>query len=178
LPNEVSLRIENDTEYVVGSIDDTGFHGTRAPVGTDLGSGQWVHLVGTYDGSSWHLYRNGSQIGSTADAKGAVASPDGDWAIGSTGSGWAENFLGGIDEVAIYKKSLTAAQVKAHYDAATAAAVSNLSFERTAAGLRLNWTGGTLQQSDTYNTGFTDVPGNANPLEVPATGAAKFYRLR
>lgn len=177
-PNQVSLYIEDGSEYFVGSVDETGFHGTGAPVGTDLGSGQWIHLVGTYDGTTWRLYRNGTQIGSTADAKGAVASPDGDWAIGSTGSGWAENFSGGIDEVAIYKKSLTAAQVKAHYDAATAAAVSSLSFARTASGLRLSWTGGTLQESATYNTGFTDVAGSSSPLEVPATGVAKFYRLR
>jgi hypothetical protein len=178
LPNEVSLRIEGGTEYVVGSVDETGFHGTRASVGSDLGSGQWVHLVGTYDGSTWRLFRNGVQIGSTADAKGAVSSPDGDWAIGSTGSGWAENFAGGIDEVAIYRRSLSASQVKAHFDAATSAAISNLGFTRTATGLRLNWTGGTLQSSDTFNGGFSDVAGAASPLEVPANGVAKYYRLR
>jgi hypothetical protein len=147
-------------------------------VGSDLGSGQWVHLVGTYDGTTWRLYRNGTQIASTADAKGAVASPDGEWAIGSMGSGWADNFSGSIDEVAIYKRSLSAAQVKAHYDAATASAVSNLSFARTASGLRLTWTGGTLQQSDTFNGSYSDVAGSASPFEVSASAAAKFYRLR
>jgi Concanavalin A-like lectin/glucanases superfamily len=178
LPNEVSLRIEGGTEYVVGSVDETGFHGTRAPVGSDLGSGQWVHLVGTYDGSTWRLFRNGVQIGSTADSKGAVSSPDGDWAIGSTGSGWAENFAGGIDEVAIYRRSLSAAQVKAHFDAATSAAISDLGFARTATGLRLTWTGGTLQSSDTFNSGFSDVAGASSPLEVPASTGSKYYRLR
>ena len=177
-PNEVSLRIEGGSEYVVGSIDDAGFHGTRASVGSDLGSGQWVHLVGTYDGTTWRLYRNGTQIASTADAKGAVSTPDGEWAIGSMGSGWADNFSGSIDEVAIYKRSLSAAQVKAHYDAATASAVSNLSFARTASGLRLTWTGGTLQQSDTFNGSYSDVAGSASPFDVSASAAAKFYRLR
>jgi len=177
-PNEVSLRIENGSEYVVGSVDASGFHGTRAPVGNDLGSGSWVHLVGTYDGTTWRLYRNGTQIGSTADAKGSVTSPDGDWAIGSTGSGWADNFAGSIDEVAIYKASLSAAQVKAHYEAATAAPISNLSFSRTATGLRLTWTGGTLQASETFNGGYSDVSSASSPYDVPASGSAKFYRLR
>lgn len=177
-PNEVSLQIEGGSEYVVGSVDDTGFHGTRAAVGSDLGSGQWVHLVGTYDGTTWRLYRNGTQVASTADSKGAVSSPDGEWAIGSKGSGWADNFAGSIDEVAIYKRSLSAAQVKAHYDAAVAATVSNLGFTRTASGLRLTWTGGTLQQADTFNGTYTDVAGSSSPFDVTASAGAKFYRLR
>ena len=118
-PNEVSLRIENGSEYVLGSTDSAGFHGVRAPVGSDLGSGNWIHLVGVYDGTTWRLYRNGTQVASQADAVGAVAVPDGDWAIGSTGEGWADNFTGSIDEVAVYNKALTAAQAKAHYTAAT-----------------------------------------------------------
>lgn len=177
-PNEVSLRIEGGTEYVVGSVDENGFHGARAPVGTDLGSGQWVHLVGLYDGATWRLFRNGVQIGSSADATGAVASVDGDWAIGSTGAGWAENFAGVIDEVAVYGKGLSAAQVKAHYDAAVAAVVPTLGYVRTATGLRLTWTGGTLQQADTFNGTYTDVAGAASPLEVGTTANARFYRLR
>ncbi len=94
------------------------------------------------------------------------------------GSGWADNFAGSIDEVAIYKRCLSAAQVKAHYDAATASAVSNLSFARTAGGLRLTWTGGTLQSADTFNGSYTDVAGSASPFDVSASAAAKFYRLR
>jgi hypothetical protein len=177
-PNEVSLRIEGGTEYVLGSTDATGFHGVRAPVGSDLGAGKWVHLAGVYDGTTWRLYRNGVQVASQADAKGAVVVDDGDWAIGSTGSGWADNFAGAVDEVAIYRKALTAAQAKAHYDAATAAAVSNLSFARTASGLRLTWTGGTLQKSASFNGGFTDVSGASSPYDVSTTDAAAFYRLR
>lgn len=177
-PNEVSLRIEGGTEYVLGSTDATGFHGVRAPVGDDLNAGKWVHLAGVYDGTTWRLYRNGVQVASQADAQGAVLVDDGDWAIGSTGSGWADNFAGTVDEVAIYKKALTAAQAKAHYEAATAAAVSNLSFAPTAGGLRLTWTGGTLQKSASFNGGFTDVSGASSPYDVPATDAAAFYRLR
>jgi len=179
-PNVVSLHVENGSEYVLGTTDDTGFHGVRAPVGNDLGSGAWVHLAGVYDGTTWRLYRNGTQVGSQADAKGAVLVNDGDWAIGSTGSGWADNFAGAIDEVAIYRKALGAAQVKAHYDAATATDVapSKLAFEKTATGLRLAWTGGILQKSASLNGGFTDVQGASSPYDVPAADAAAFYRLR
>ncbi len=176
--NEVSLRIENSSEYVVGSSDGTNFHGVRAPVGTDLGAGKWVHLVGTYDGTTWRLYRNGTEIANAADATGALGVADGDWAIGSTGSGWADNFAGGIDEAAIYKKSLTAAQVKAHYDAATVVPVSKITFERSANGLKLSWTGGVLQQSDAYGSGYGDVTDAVSPYPVSASGTAKFFRLR
>ena len=166
---------------MLGSTDATGFHGVRAPVGDDLNAGKWVHLAGVYDGTTWRLYRNGVQVASQADAQGAVLVDDGDWAIGSTGSGWADNFAGAVDEVAIYRKALTAAQAKAHYEAATVPAtvvVSNLSFAPTAGGLRLTWTGGTLQKSASFNGGFTDVSGASSPYDVPATDAAAFYRLR
>ncbi len=177
-PNQVSLHVENGTDYVLGSTDDTGFHGVRAPVGSDLADGQWLHLVGTHDGTTWRLYRNGVAIASQADAKGSVLVNDGDWAIGSTGSGWADHFAGAIDEVAIYKRALSAAEVKAHFDAATAAAVSNISFARTASGLRLSWTGGTLQKSASFNGGFSDVQGASSPYDVPASDDAAFFRLR
>jgi hypothetical protein len=63
------LRIENDI-YQVQSYTGVG-HGTSYPVPIeDLGSGNWVHLAGTYDGANWNLYRNGVLVASTADAKG------------------------------------------------------------------------------------------------------------
>jgi len=68
--------------------------------------------------------------------------------------------------------------VKAHFDAATAAAVSNVSFARTASGLRLSWTGGTLQKSASFNGGFSDVQGASSPYDAPASDDAAFFRLR
>ena len=67
--NEVFLRLDgNGAEYVVGSSNGFDFHGVSAPVPAgDLGTTNWVYLVGAYDGSNWRLYRNGVQLASAAD---------------------------------------------------------------------------------------------------------------
>ncbi len=176
----VSLAItDSGANYSVSSTDANGVHGVTFPVPAgDLGTTSWIHLAGTYDGSKWTLYRNGVAVASAASTVGAVA-VDSQWAIGHNGEGGGEVFAGGIDEVALFGKALTAAQIKAHYDAATASAAAPVLFWiRGANGVSLNWTSGTLQSADVVNGTFSDVGGATSPLVVTPNGAAKFYRLR
>lgn len=181
--SEVSLRIDTHAEngiveYVFGTSDGTDTHGVTAAVpAEDLSSGQWVHLVGTYDGTTWSLYRNGAVAGTVADAVGALAVDNAGWAIGSTGNGWDQAFAGLIDEVGIYGEALSAARVAAHYAAATGA-VSKLSIARSGNQVILTWTGGILQESTVVTGGFADSVGAVSPLTITAPTATKFYRLR
>ena len=56
-PNgEVFLRIANG-QYQIGSWDGTDHFAASAVPAGDVGT--WVHLAGVYDGTAWHLYRNG-----------------------------------------------------------------------------------------------------------------------
>ena len=71
----------------------------------------WTHLAATYDGTTLRLFVNGSLVGSRA-----VASP----LLTSTGvlrfggnSVWGEFFAGRIDEVRLYNRALTAAEIQA-----------------------------------------------------------------
>ena len=182
---EVFLKIDGaGANYSVGSArydDLTGTNTTyeaTAPVpGADLGGTAWVHLVGTYDGANWKLYRNGLLLATQASATGALAVTNGDWAVGATGGGWADNFAGNIDEVAIYNRALTASQVAVHYVAGKSGTTA-LTIVRAAAGnVTITWPAGTtLQQSTTVKGTYTAVPGSpSSPLTIPAT-ATKFYR--
>jgi hypothetical protein len=80
----------------------------------------WVHVVGTYDGTTLRLYINGvleaSQAASGALGNAAAAK---NWAIGKVNAADANNFFNGsIDEVAYYPgKALSAARILAHYQA-------------------------------------------------------------
>ncbi len=176
----VSLAIvDSGATYSVSSTDADGVHGATFPVPAgDLGGDKWIHLAGTYDGAKWNLYRNSVAVASAASTVGAVA-VDALWSIGQRGGGGSEPFTGAIDEVAIYGKALGAAQIKAHFDAATAdsSAAPVLSWTRTAAGLSLTWTDGVLQAADAANGTFTDAAGSS-PLVITADRAARFYRLR
>ena len=176
----VSLAIvDSGASYFIGSTDASGTDGASflVPAG-DLGGGNWIHLAGTYDGTKWNLYRNGILVASKVDAIGSV-NVDALWAIGHNGEGSGAAFAGAIDEVALFGKALTAAQIKAHYDAAAAStAAPVLAWKRTGTALSLQWTAGILQSTDTVNGTFSDVPAAASPYPVTVNSATRFYRLR
>ncbi len=187
--SEVFLKIDGaGANYVVGSTKATYTNNVEFEITTyaasfpvptgDLGGANWIHLVGTYDGVNWKLYRNGVRVATSPAAVGALPVTDGDWAIGSTGNGWANNFAGDVDEVAIYDKALSDASIATHYlmgKAGTAA----LTVVKSGANVTISWPAGTtLQQSSAVTGTYEDVPGSpTSPLTVPASGT-KFYRWR
>jgi len=71
----------------------------------------WSHLAATYDGASQRLYVNGVQIASRAQT-GSMSVSSAPLRIGGN-SIWGEYFQGRIDEVRIYNRALTAAQIQA-----------------------------------------------------------------
>lgn len=157
----------------------TDYHQVTAPApAADFGSGAWVHLVGAYDGANWKLYRNGVQLATVADPMGALTVNNADWALGSTGNGWANNFAGAVDEPAIYSTALTAAQVANHYVIGKGGTTA-LTVTQAGANVNIAWPlGTTLQQSTTAAGPYTDVPGSpTSPLSVAPSGT-KFYRWR
>jgi hypothetical protein len=83
---------------------DRGISGTAA---TPLNA--WTHLAATYDGANLRLYVNGVQAASRAQT-GAIRASTGALRIGGN-SVWGEWFAGLIDEVRVYNRALTAAEI-------------------------------------------------------------------
>jgi hypothetical protein len=69
-----------------------------------------VHLAATYDGTTQRLYVNGVQVSSRAQT-GAILVTGSPLRIG--GNSFAEYFRGIIDEVRIYNRALSAAEIQA-----------------------------------------------------------------
>ena len=105
-PNaEVYLRIV-DGEYQAGSWTGANEE-VKAPMQAgDVGS--WVHLAALFDGT-WRLYRNGIQVGTGGDS-GAVA-VNAEWAIGARARLGDRHFEGEIDDVRIYDRALSVAEI-------------------------------------------------------------------
>ena len=101
-PGEVYLRIANGS-YQIGSFDGTDHFAAVAVPSGDIGT--WVHLAGVYDGSAWHLYRNGLLLASSADPVGAVEVAAG-WAVGTTADGDDRFFSGDVDDIRIWSRPL------------------------------------------------------------------------
>lgn len=104
---EVFLRVQNGS-YEVGAWDGQSHKAVYAIPAEDMG--QWVHLVGTYDGIAWRLFRNGIEVSSAYDSTGAI-SVGGDWALGAHGSGTERFFKGALDQVSVYFRALSAQEV-------------------------------------------------------------------
>ena len=186
--SEVFLRIDDaGANYVVGAttvvytnsteISSNTYAASFAIPAGDLGGASWIHLVGTYDGANWKLYRNGALVATQASPVGALAVNDADWAVGSTGNGWADPFAGLVDEVAIYSYALSANQVSGHYKAGTL--TPRLTIVPAAGGnVTISWPYGTLFQADEATGPWTAVPGNpTSPLTTSAGATRKFYRF-
>jgi hypothetical protein len=71
----------------------------------------WTHLAATYDGSRLKVYVNGVGVGSLA-ATGNIASSTGPLTIGGNRV-WGEFFAGAVDDVRVYNRALSAAEITA-----------------------------------------------------------------
>lgn len=82
--------------------------------------GQWHHAVATLSPAGMRLYVDGALVASRTDVVGA-APTDGYWRIGGdTLTGWSNEprshwYAGALDEVAVYPRALTAAEVAEHH---------------------------------------------------------------
>ncbi|MEN3356580.1 MAG: hypothetical protein V7637_562 [Mycobacteriales bacterium] len=87
------------------------FAGTdvSAAGGSALPLSTWSHLAGTYDGATLRLYVNGVQVATKART-GPLPTSTSPLRIGGN-SAWGEYFSGLIDEVRIYNRALSAAEI-------------------------------------------------------------------
>jgi hypothetical protein len=93
---------------------DLGLSGTSAtPLDT------WTHLAATYDGANLRLYVNGVQAASRA-ITGSIRASTGALRIGGNGTWNDEWFSGLIDEVRLYNRALSAAEIQADMTKAVA----------------------------------------------------------
>jgi hypothetical protein len=120
-PGEVALRIGSSAcgpnlgaphAWVAGSWQGVN-HFAAAPI-YDLDLKAWIHIAGVYDGTAWHLYRNGEEIGRQLSTLGAVR-VESDWGIGAKPPSvppTADRFFNGsIDDVRIYRRALDPSEI-------------------------------------------------------------------
>lgn len=79
--------------------------------GSLIPANTWTHLAASYDGVNQILYVNGVQVASRP-LSGAVKTSTGPLRIGGDGV-WGEYFQGLIDEVRVYNRALSAAEIQA-----------------------------------------------------------------
>jgi hypothetical protein len=89
----------------IGGSDRSADGSTQLPINT------WSYLAATFDGATLRLYVNGVSVGSSTLSGSAAVSASALRIGGNTV--WNEFFQGRIDEVRIYNRALTAAEIQA-----------------------------------------------------------------
>ena len=154
---------------------------------TVMPDGKWHFLAAVCDESNgmMHLFIDGVDRADAAISAGAAilsapggAAPAaslvsiGSRAASSSSTSFTNQFSGTIDEVAIFNRALTAAQVQALY---AAAPVPGLQMGPAGGGWVIDYTG-TLQSSANVSGPYAPVPGAASPYNVTSAGPQMFYR--
>jgi hypothetical protein len=89
----------------------------RAVTGTAvLPTNAWTHIAVTYDGANMRFYVNGVQVRAVLRS-GAIAATGGALHIGGNDVWGGEFFKGLIDEVRVYNRALSAAEIAADMNA-------------------------------------------------------------
>ena len=92
----------------VGGVNIGGYQEVFS--GTSLPTNTWSHVAATWDGTTLRLYVNGVQVGSRAVA-GTLSTTSNPLRIGGDAT-WGEYFAGTIDEVRVYNRALSAAEIQ------------------------------------------------------------------
>ena len=90
--------------------------GDEVATGQDLPLNTWTHLAGTFDGSTYQFYINGTLAGTHAGTLGSPNSAS--LLIGASGT--CSGFVGLIDEVELFNRALTQAEIQSIVDAGSA----------------------------------------------------------
>lgn len=90
---------------------ETGMHQVQAPAGT-IQAGVWQHLAWVFNETTVEFFVDGISIGSSS-ASGTFTATDRPFTIGKTlASGYNFIYKGGIDEVSLWTKALTQAEIQ------------------------------------------------------------------
>jgi len=91
--------------------------GTVASIGSmRLATGRWYHLAATYDGTLVRVYVDGQSAGTGSQAiSGPIVSNGNDLIVGSSEAVNVGPFPGSVDEIRIYSRALSAAEIAALY---------------------------------------------------------------
>ncbi|QGQ21103.1 PKD domain-containing protein [Cellulomonas sp. JZ18] len=171
-----------------------GIYGTnrltlRSPVAVN--DGAWHQLVATYEGPVMRLYVDGSQVAERRDA-GWVRPYWGYWRIGgdrmsSFANAPSSSYLdGAIDEVSIWTRALSPAQVADHHDAARTGTTTNrlptAAFTPAVSGLRVDVDGSASSDVDgvvtAYAWDFGDGTTGTGPTASRTYAEAGTYTVR
>jgi hypothetical protein len=148
----------------------------NAPAALSLNA--WSHVAMTYDGATLRLYVNGTQVASKPQT-GAIETNGNALRIGGNVP-YGEFFQGVIDEVRVYNRALSAAEIQGDMQtpinsvvvppANTAPTISTIVNQTTTTGVAVGPIGFTVGDAETAADSLTLASATTNATVVPVSG--------
>jgi hypothetical protein len=175
----------SDWQFVIGfdHSDGATFYSTTLAASGTAAEDVWQHVVAVYTPSLVSIYVNGALAASQAPANPVLPNFAAPLILGDRGyTGW--DFIGDLDEFALYTSELSAAEIKQHYDngvnAARVTSYSDLVLQKSPAlyfrlgepSLQLPVAINTGSYGQTYNGTYQvgTTPGIPGPQSPAVTG--------
>jgi len=201
---DVIYKGTDDIYYLMGSSDNStpAIGGTFSPSAlrgsSNLPLNAWTHLAGTYDGTTMRLYVNGVQVSSRAQT-GPIQTSTAALTMGGDPL-YGQYFAGRIDEVRIYNRALSSAEIQSDLSSALGAGPPDTQPPSTPGNLvataigfsqaHLSWTASTdnvgvagylVERQDPGSASFVQVgtsDGTSYNDTALAAGSSYSYRVR
>ena len=103
-----------DTYFFTERFTSGSYNAVPVTLNQSESVNNWHHVVGTYDGTTLSLYRNGSLVGTPKTTTGDVTNTSKSLTIGVRGG---QYFGGNISNAKIYTRALTPAEIQQNFNA-------------------------------------------------------------
>lgn len=110
--NGYAFRLREGNKIQAINVAEQGHDGAPSP--SSVQQGRWHHVASIYDGTTLRTYLDG-KLQSSTEMSQAPTDGGASLKLGARGDDGAERFEGWLDEVAVYDKALTPAQLDSHY---------------------------------------------------------------
>ena len=103
-----------DTYFFTERFTSGSYNAVPVTLNQSITVNNWHHVVGTYDGTTLTLYRNGSSVGTPVTTTGNITNSSKTLTLGVRGG---QYFDGRISNAKTYNRALTAAEVSQNFNA-------------------------------------------------------------
>src|SRR5581483_3534727 len=117
--NGYQMGLEQNTLFGQFNTNGQGWPGFRVAVPLPIPTNAWCHVAWTYDQSAMTLYFNGAPVATNVIGPAIINTSSSNLRIGADDNG-TTHFDGQIDEVSLYSRALSPAEVAAIYNAGSA----------------------------------------------------------
>jgi len=179
--NDFDLQIETDNAIKFYTDAGSATVASNAFTKTDLHT--WTFVAATFNSNiTRNIYLNGTLAASSVPGGAHNPTNGGTFAMGASDVWTGRYFQGSLDEIAVFNRALTAAEISNLYAAGQGLAFVNLNIQPSGTNVVLTWTDPqsffSLQSAPTPTGPYTNVPGAISPYTQSKAGPPKFFELK